>query len=241
MTAFAAEGYGSVSGQFVLEGPAPALPPLVKQGDPAAKDPAVCAKENVPDESLVVDPQTHGLANVFFFMPNAPANIYPALVNSKEKVVYFDQKNCRFLPHAMILRTDQTVAVLSGDPIPHNTHVNNMGENQTIPAGDRSGSTRWNFPLKERYVTQVKCDIHGWMVAWWLIIDHPYATISGKDGKFKIEHVPAGTHEFSAWQESSGWVFGKSRAERVRRVTVEPNKDTSMGVIRIPISAFTKS
>lgn len=238
-----ADGYGTLTGQFVLDGPVPDHAPLVKMGDQAAKDAAVCAKDGVPDDSLIVDPATKGIANVFVFMPKKPADIYPGLVKSKEDVIKFDQKGCRFKPHAMIVRTDQTVAVLSDDPIAHNTHVNtiaNTGQNQTISPNDRSGSTRWTFPHKERYVTKVNCDIHGWMSAWWLIIDHPYATVTDKEGHFKIENIPAGEHEFTAWQEATGWVFGKERAQRNRKFTINPGQVTDIGVIKIPASAFEK-
>ena len=88
----------------------------------------------------------------------------------------------------------------------------------------------------------VKCDIHPWMRGWWLIVDHPYAAISGKDGKFTIEKVPAGPQEFTAWQDANDgrWVFGKTKATRVIKVNVVPDKTTSIGVIKIPASAVGK-
>ncbi len=239
-----ASGYGTVTGQFVLDGPIPELKSLVAKGDPTAKDSAVCAKQGVPDESLVVDPETKGIANVFVYMPKSPSDIAPELRESKEKVVKFDQQGCHFIPHALILRTDQTVAILSGDSVLHNTHVvgvRNSGENSTISL-DRVGNTKWTFPQAERMPIMVKCDIHPWMRGWWLILDHPYAAISGKDGKFTIEKVPAGPQEFTAWQDANDgrWVFGKTRATRVIKVNVEPDKTTSIGVIKIPASVLEK-
>jgi hypothetical protein len=239
-----ADGYGTVTGQFVLEGDIPELKPLVAKDDPGAKDSAVCAKNGVPDESLVVDPATKGVANVFVYMPKAPSDIAPELKESKEKVVKFDQQGCHFIPHALILRTDQQVAILSGDPILHNTHVigvRNTGENSTISL-DREGKTKWSLPQAERMPIMVKCDIHPWMRGWWLVLDHPYAAITDKEGKFTIEKVPAGTQEFVAWQDANDgrWVFGTTRATRAIKVKVEPNKTTSIGVIKIPASALEK-
>ena len=71
-------GYGTVTGQFVLEGAIPELKPFVAKGDSSVKDGAVCGKEGVPDESLVVDPATKGIANVFVYMPKAPRTFFPA-------------------------------------------------------------------------------------------------------------------------------------------------------------------
>jgi hypothetical protein len=237
-----AQGYGTITGQFVLDGELPPLVPIVKKGDTSVRDYEVCAKDNIFDESLVVDAKTKGIANIFFFMPKKPGNIHPDLKESKEKLVKFDQKGCRFIPRAMVLRTDQTVAVLSGDPIIHNTHVNtirNDGKNQTISPDDREGKVQWEFKLPEKYVTKVNCDIHSFMLAWWLIIDHPYAAVTGPDGRFKIEKVPAGEQEFVAWQEA-GWLFGKSPQARVRKFAIKANETTDIGVVKIPVSMFGK-
>jgi hypothetical protein len=239
-----ASGYGTVTGQFVLDGEIPELKPLVAKGDSSAKDAAVCAKEGVQDESLIVDPATKGIANVFVYMPKAPNDIAPELRETKEKIVKFDQIGCHFIPHALILRTNQKVAILSADSVSHNTHVyavRNSGENQTISL-DRVGNTKWTCPQAEKMPIKVMCDIHPWMRAWWLILDHPYAAISGKDGTFTIEKVPAGTQEFTAWQDANEgrWVFGKTRATRVIKVNVEPDKTTSIGVIKIPASILEK-
>ena len=235
-----AAGYGAVTGQFVFVGPIPILKPLVTKGDTVVRDSAVCAKNAVPDESLLVDPATNGIANVFVYMPKAPSDIHPDLKTSKEKVVKFDQKGCRFFPHAMLLRTDQTVSVLNDDPILHNTDVhtfNNNGQNQTISPNDRDG-VKWTFPLPERLATKVNCDIHSWMTAWWLILDHPYAAVSDKEGRFKIEKIPAGEHEFRIWQEQSGWVFGPK--QRSIMVTIKANETTDLHTMKVPASAFAK-
>jgi hypothetical protein len=238
------DGYGTVTGQFVLDGAIPNLKPFVAKGDSSVKDAAVCGKQGVPDESLVVDPETKGIANVFVYMPKAPKDIYPGLKESKEKLVKFDQSGCHFIPHAMILRTDQTVAILSADPILHNTDVvaiRNSGQNSTISL-DRVGTTQWRFPQAERMPIMVKCDIHSWMRAWWLVVDHPYAAISGKDGTFTIEKVPAGTHEFVAWQDANDgrWVFGKTRATRVIKVVVKPDQTTRIPTFKIPAAELEK-
>ena len=42
------------------------------------------------------------------------------------------------------------------------------------------------------------------MRAYWLIIDHPYAALTDKDGKFQIDNLPVGEHNFRIWHERIG-------------------------------------
>jgi hypothetical protein len=201
----------------------------------------VCAKDGVPDDSLIVDPASKGIASVFIYLGKAPSEIHPDLKASKEPLIKFDQKGCRFTPHALIVRTDQEVAILSGDPIAHNTHVTpirNDNQNQTVPGNDRSGSVKWKFALPERTPARVNCDIHTWMRAYWLIIDHPYASVSDKDGKFTIDKLPAGTHNVMVWQERSEWLFGPQK--KSIKVTIKPNETTDLGTVKIPAATFAK-
>jgi hypothetical protein len=239
-----AAGTGTLTGQFVLEGEIPKLAPAVKQGDGSVKNAEVCAKQDVPDDSLVVNPASKGIANIFVYLQKAPADMPAELKESKEKVVKFDQKDCRFVPHALILRTDQSVVVLSDDPISHNTHVYPIrqdGKNQVLAPNDRSGNVKWEFSQAEKMPTTVKCDIHSWMEARWLIIDHPYAAITDNDGHFKIENLPPGEHKFMIWHERAGWVFGSTK--RSMPATIEAGKTTALGngaAIAVPVGNFMK-
>jgi hypothetical protein len=50
----------------------------------------------------------------------------------------------------------------------------------------------------------VKCNIHSWMHAYIGVLDHPYFSVSGKDGAFEIRKVPPGDYVIEAWQEKLG-------------------------------------
>ena len=204
--------WGTLKGQVVLDGDIPKIAPLVEAGNATAKDSAVCAAQEVPDEKLVVDPATKGIANVVVYLAKKPAKVHPDHATSKEKEVVFDQKNCRFSPHVMIVRTDQQVRVKSGDAIAHNTHtkpVKNNSENLVISPNDRGGVALKPMSIVEKAPIQVTCDLHPWMAAYWVILDHPYAAITDEKGNFEISNLPVGTHEFMVWQESAGWLDKK--------------------------------
>ena len=44
----------------------------------------------------------------------------------------------------------------------------------------------------EKIPSQVGCDIHPWMQAWWLIIRPSYSAVTDEKGNFEIENLPVG-------------------------------------------------
>src|SRR5262249_38150563 len=105
-----ADEFGTITGQFLLDGEIPKLKALVDKGDMKVNDPAICAAADIPDETLVVDSKTKGVANIFVYLPKAE-KVHPQLQTTAMKEVAFDQKDCRFVPHALFVRTDQVVQV----------------------------------------------------------------------------------------------------------------------------------
>lgn len=199
-------GTGSVEGTILFDGPVPVPALLVKKGDGSVKDAAVCAAEDIPDQSLVVNKESKGIANVFIYLQKPPAG-YKAEKPAEPNVV-FDQKGCHFIPHGLLVEVGQTVLVKSGDPIGHNTHtfpLRNDGFNQLIKPEDRDGAPLV-YKKPEKLPLQVKCDLHPWMVAYHLVLDHPFMAVTDKDGKFSIHGLPPGSHKFVVWQEKKGYL-----------------------------------
>ena len=224
-----AQNYGHLTGQVVLDGAVPKIAPL-KLGE---KDQAVCAvKPPLPDNRLIVDDDSNGIANVLVYLKKAPRNIHPDLKESKEKTIVFDQKNCRFEPIMLLVRTDQTVLVKSDDPINHNTHTHpfaNKEENFLVQPNDREG-VPVQYKVPEFFPTKVNCDLHPHMIAYWMVLDHPYMTLTDEEGKFKIENLPTGRHEFAIWHERVGWV------EKTLNVSIKSDATEDLGQIKLPAS-----
>lgn len=219
----AAGGMGSLTGKVVIQGDIQPLPFRYAKGA-APKDTEVCGVEQIPDDSVVVN--DGGLANVFIYLAKAPKTV-PAAPTTP---VVFDQKSCIFKPHALVVQTKQVVKILNSDAALHNTHTypsRNSSFNQGVKPNDQTG-VDLVYTRAESEPFQVGCDVHPWMIAYHLPVDHPYAAVSGSDGSFEIKDLPAGKHEFKVWHEK-GKLLQKSLS-----VTIKPNEPT---VIEIPVPA----
>lgn len=230
----AEEGYGSISGQIVFEGEPPPRRILVRAGDNVF-DRTVCAAEDIPDQSLLIDPQSKGIANVCVYLPTAVHGIHPRLQTSENPQQIVAISQCRFIPHAMILRTDQKVLVKSFDPCMHNIHTNpyrNTATNMLVKSDGELIIPAATLTKPERLPITVQNDMHPWMRAYWLILDHPYAAISNPDGWFIIRDLPAGDHKFVLWQEKSGYI------NRALPVMVVAGEHKNIGVISVSAAKF---
>lgn len=234
-TMVSAADWGSIEGQFVIDGTVD-VPPIHKKGDATVKDKEVCAAEDMPDESLVINKANGGIANIVIYLAKAPAAVHPDHKDAPKDAVTFDQKNCRYLPHLSLVRKGQPVKCVSSDGAAHNVHtlpVKNNAENFIVQPNDKTGreiklTQTENLPLK------VTCDIHAWMNAYWVVTDHPYAAITDADGKFKIENLPAGEHTFRVWQERVGYL------NREYKVTVAAGKSTPLAAVKVPADKLAK-
>ena len=192
-------GVGTLVGRVIFEGTPPASGVIFKKGT-ANRDSTVCSADaDIPKEDLVIS-ASKGVANVFVFLDKPPAGFKPM---PPTEDIQFDQKNCRFTTHAMFCQVGQTVRIMNDDGVLHNTRCigdRNGNVNNTVGANDRTG-IKLVYKRAERGPFPVKCDLHSWMSAYHLVLDHPFAAASDADGNFKIENLPAGTYQFKVWHE----------------------------------------
>lgn len=215
-----AGGVGTLRGKVELTGAFTPLPPLYVKGADV-KDAAVCAAATAPDQSILV--KDGGLANVFIYLRKAPKVASPI----PKETLFFDQKNCVFKPHAMTIRIGQPIKILNSDSIAHNTHTHGsktVDFNSVVPPNDTTGVDLTTYKLAELEPISVGCDIHPWMKAWHLPIDHPFVALSGEDGTFEIKDLPAGKHEFKVWHEAGGLL------EKSLVVTVKPGDNDPLTI-----------
>ncbi|HXY33501.1 MAG TPA: hypothetical protein VEI07_04690 [Planctomycetaceae bacterium] len=216
-------GFGTLRGRVVFQGAPPTIEALTAQA--LGKEP-ICGKAGVPNDRLVIG-EGNGVANVFIFLPKAPGGVpVPPLPTEPAK---FDQKSCRFFPHALIVRASQDLKILNSDSVTHNTHTHALRSenyNSSISPHNETG-VDFKYQRSEAKPAEVTCDIHSWMKAYHLPLDHPWGAVTGPNGEFEIKNVPAGTHKFQVWHESAG---GGGYLDRNLTVTIKPGEVTTKDI-----------
>ncbi len=239
-----AEGWGSLRGRFVFVGPRPEPKELQ-----ITSDVEYCSMHRPQDESLLVNAEGSGLANVvvaLFRTRTEPApRIHPSYAETAAAKVSLDNQKCRFRPHLLAMRTSQILEVLNTDDVAHNTKIDslsNPASNPTLPAG---GRLELKFSLEERSPVRVSCSIHPWMAAWLIVRDDPYVAVTDAQGTFAIANVPAGKRTFQVWHERARYVTTVQQngapAQWNRGLFVADIKNgetTDIGEIRVDRSLF---
>lgn len=205
-------GWATIRGLVKLSGQAPARSPLALSG---ADAPICSANGQLMSEEVLVGGNNE-LKNVLLLVSSEirkePGWVHddyantPPLLDEKSG---FDQKNCVFLSRVFAMQASQTVRIYNSDNLGHNTKIAG-GEgrggqaaqafNQLVAAGtsiDYSPGGACNLPMA------VSCNIHPWMGAYMMVVDHPYFQVTGDDGVYVLANVPAGVDlELRAWHES---------------------------------------
>ena len=190
-----ASAEGKVSGKVSFEGTAPKRKKLRMDADP------VCAgshDEPVLSEEVVVG-EGGGLENVFVYVKEVQGD-FPA----PSEPAVLDQKGCHYSPHVVGLQVGQPLQILNSDKTLHNVHGMpkvNAGFNFAMPKFVKKKDHQ--FDSVETMVA-VKCDVHPWMSSYIGVLPHPFFAVTGADGTFEIDGLPAGDYTLVAWQESLG-------------------------------------
>ena len=187
-------------------------------GDPDAEirmaaDPVCDGLHKEPVYSEKVVAADGKLANVFVYVKSGLTGSYPAPSES----ALLNQQGCKYTPHVSGIMVGQTLVIRNSDPTLHNVHAmakKNEEFNQGQPFQDMEIEKTFDTP---EVMVPFKCDVHPWMSSYLGVLDHPFFAVTGADGSFSIDGLPAGSYEVEAWHEELG----------ARTLTVEVAADGS--------------
>lgn len=201
----------SIKGKVVFTGTVPAQ----KKVD-VTIDQYVCGKEKDPGDLLLSGQKE--LQNAVVWLENPPAGAAAPPLPAK---VEMDQNGCVFIPRVVIVPAGGTVDFLNSDRLLHNIHATpklNVSFNRTQP---KSRTIPVTFAKPE--IVKINCDLHSWMVGWVVVAANPYYVITGADGQFAFDNLPAGQYKLQIWHERLGTTQASITVseKQAGRVTVE--------------------
>lgn len=186
-----AAAVGTLRGEVLYEGPAPAMK---KVGMGSSPECAMLNRQEVTDQSILV--QGGRLRNAFVHLKSGLDPRYKFPIPAEEHVI--GNEKCLYTPRVSGARTWQKIKLLNKDPTQHNFRSEQWSK--TLSSEGQTAIV-W---FEKAQLTPLKCDLHNWMIGWLHVLDHPYFAVTGDDGRFEIQGVPPGEYTLEAWHETLG-------------------------------------
>ncbi len=189
-------GQGVFRGRVIFRGDRPKPRKLL-----VVKDVAVCGIIDHLDDRLVVA-EKGGIRNAVVSIKGVNGGRGIATMGDD---FVLDQKTCAYFPHVLLVPVGKTLKVLNSDGVLHNIHTySSVNPAFNVAQPKALKEIKKTFSRPERIA--VKCDVHGWMSSWVIVVDHPYHAVTDEDGRFEISGIPPGRYVAECWQEELGTV-----------------------------------
>jgi plastocyanin len=215
-----------------------------------AKD-ELCGDPNLSDDTLVVDAESMGIANIVIYPDAKKSNIEvsdvaPDKIAKAQELVTLDNKDCVFAPKIFARLAGGQIKVTNSDKASHNANFgffDNPAQNQIIPPG---GFVVFDVKLKEKAPIPVECNIHSWMKAYVIVTELPLVGISNEKGELVIEGLPAGKEiQLKVWHQLGSFSTVNLDGKEVEwkkgamPLTLKPGMN-DLGVCKLKADTFKK-
>jgi plastocyanin len=196
-------GTASIKGVVNFTGKAPEMKVPKKR-----KDAEFCKTKEVKYNAVVVNGGK--LQDVFVRIAN---DSIKGEYKAPSKHAEIDQVDCMYSPRVQGVVAGQTIDIKNGDGTLHNVHTY-KGTESWFNKPQIKGSAPIDQEMPEEpKIIKFACDVHPWMRGFVVVSTHPFFAVSGADGSFTIEHVPAGDYTVEAWHPHYGLKTAKVKVE----------------------------
>jgi plastocyanin len=142
------------------------------------------------------------------------------------------QKDKKFIPHVLAVRTGSVIDFPNLDPIFHNAFSNYSG--QVFDVGlYKPGSSR-AVTFARPGVVRVFCNIHPNMSAVIVVVDTPWYSVTQKEGAFRISDIPTGDYRLHVFHERA---TAEELKKLVRTISIGAS-DVHAGTIAISETGY---
>jgi plastocyanin len=134
----------------------------------------------------------------------------------------------RFTPRVVVVALDGAVDFPNVDPIYHNV-FSVSGANRFDLGLYRAGASK-EKKFEQPGLVRVYCNIHPQMIGFVMVVDSDFSAVTGPEGSFRFDGVPAGPHQLKVWHEEGTDVVETP-------IVVRPHADASVSP-RLDITGF---
>ncbi len=227
--------------KVICDGKVPAPEKIDSSRDP------FCATVEIVKDNLIVG-KDGGIKNlvVMYDAGKSKAKPIEAVKAIPEVIHKLDNKNCMFEPKVLVTRPGQTIEVFNSDQTGHNANFNFFHQpvNVLIAIGG-SKKIELKKGVEEPSAMPVECNVHPWMKAHVIVLEHPYVGVSDADGVIEIKDLPVGEVTFRVWHESADRAIDEvtvgGKKEKWGRGRMEITLKAGMndlGEVKIPAAKF---
>jgi len=199
---------GSLTATVNFEGEAP------QPEESDASGNSECGVDTVKGQSVVVN-DNGSLKNVVVAVKSGPDGL-----DKQPSDVKFNQKNCKYHPHAAVAKTGQSVTVGDEDSGLHNVRGTKDGS-QIFNLQTFQGQSK-DFSVDSAGIVRLECDVHPWMQAYLYVTDSGAAGVTGSNGEVSMKELPAGDYTLEIWHEEYG--------TQTEEVTISEDEESSISV-----------
>jgi plastocyanin len=160
----------------------------------------------------------NGMRNVIVYLANDPS-LKPAPLPPEKPIV--NQQDLEIQPGFLLVPVGTTVRFPNNDEVYHNLF--SVSSAKRFDLGRYGQGKEKEITFDKQGDVRIFCDIHPHMNAIIFIVPNEHYSMTGADGSFKLESVPAGEYDLRVWHETMG--------EQSKRVSVPEQGVTSVNFV----------